>query len=387
MQAFALLLLPNLILGYDSLCDTLFFADTGNWQIRAVNLTTKITTTLAPLDVERGTSSGSASIVRFYRQNGMAVSRDGITLYIADGIKSAIRSVNISSGYMSTLSNIELATGVAVSTDGSLYVSSTNESKGIYKIMLPTGVVSVLAGGVSSGFQDGSGSSAKFMNPCAISLSHNEKSIHVADDDSIRTVSLDSAAVSTLLRNYSRSADGSIGIVFNGIVASGDGEWVYATAAARIPPAVNCVVRVGIATGEVVILTSSLDIPLGIAVSPNGGTLYVSDSTRNQIVAIDLSTRNLSILSGQIQEGYKDGLANETLMYWPYALALSPPCVKPVRPASNHLLPPSKMGQGPCEQPTLSWKVVILNLACSTSALLGFVLTRGKALLSDKVEN
>jgi DNA-binding beta-propeller fold protein YncE len=347
-QAVTFLLLLSPILAYAQ-CDTLFFADTGNWQIRAISLSAKSTTTLTSLDIEKASPS---FIGRFYRQSGMAVSLDGNYLYVTDGIMSAVRFVNISGRDMSTLSHIELATGLALSADGIfLYVTSTNASKGIYQITLSTAVVSTLAGGTSSGFQDGPGPSAKFTNPFAITIAHNGKALYIADENAIRILNLDTTEVSTLLRNYSRNADGSNGIRFNSIVASGDGEWLYATA-------LQSVLRVSTATGEVMVLTSSLASPLGIAISPNGGILYVSDAVNNQIVMIDPATGNLSVLSGMNQPGYIDGLANETRMYWPYALALSPPCAKPPRPASKPLLrPPNAMGQGPCEQPNLSWQV------------------------------
>jgi len=169
-----------------------FVADTGNHTIRKITPAGEVTT-LAGLAGSPGTADGTGTVARFFNPNGVAVDDGGI-VYVADTFNHAIRKIT-SAGEVTTLAGLAgsygtndgtsstarffYPDGVAVDSDGNVYVADTNNHT-IRKIT-PAGVVSTLAGlaGVS-GTNDGTTSAARFNGPSGVAVD-NDRNIYVTD--------------------------------------------------------------------------------------------------------------------------------------------------------------------------------------------------------------
>ena len=71
---------------------------------------------------------GNAADARMYQPQSSAMSLDGTLLYVADRGNGAIRSVNTTTGYITTVALVSDPKDIAVGPDGSLYVTSGSTS-------------------------------------------------------------------------------------------------------------------------------------------------------------------------------------------------------------------------------------------------------------------
>jgi sugar lactone lactonase YvrE len=117
----------------------LYVADTVNNTIRKIVISTGAVTTLAGTAGLPGSADGTGSAARFYRPSGITV--DGTNLYVADTYNYTIRKIVISTGAVTTLAGTAGSIGSAdgtgsaagfnwpsgITTDGmNLYVSDTD---------------------------------------------------------------------------------------------------------------------------------------------------------------------------------------------------------------------------------------------------------------------
>ncbi len=149
---------------------------------------------------------------------GVAVDGAG-NVYVADRYNHRIRKIT-ASGVVSTLAGsasgytdgtgtsakFKNPTGVAVDGAGNVYVADYN-NHGIRKITT-SGVVSTLAG-ITYGYTDGTGTSAKFKNPYGVAVD-GAGNVYVADRDNhrIRKITT-SGVVSTLAGSSQGYTDGT----------------------------------------------------------------------------------------------------------------------------------------------------------------------------------
>ena len=166
--------------------------------------------------------------------------------------------------------------GVAVATDGTIYVTDAGESNRIRKIT-PQGVVTTLAGG-SEGFSDGGGTAASFNTPSGLALD-SDGNLFVADtgNNRIRKVTPD-GQVSTV------AGDGTAGYI--------DGP----AAQARF------------------------NGPIGIAVDSQGN-LYIADTYNDRIRRI-AKDGQVSTVAGGATPGYADGDRSAALFDTPCGVAV-----------------------------------------------------------------
>jgi len=135
--------------------------------------------------------------------------------------------------------------GIAVSPSGVIYVADTNNCA-IRRILISGGAstVSTFAGSniASCGYADGVGTSARFNHPSGIAIDNNG-TLYVADkgNNRVRAIQTD-GTVTTIAGNSSSSP-----------------------------------IADGIGTG------ATINAPAGIAVTPTGGTIYITDSENNKI--------------------------------------------------------------------------------------------------------
>ena len=235
---------------------TLYVGDTSNNRIRKIDTSNGVTTTLAGSGTE-GSADGTGTAASFNQPHGVAVSPDGGTVYVGDLAKNRIRKIDTSGGVTTTLAgsvtggsadgtgtaaSFNSPYGVAVSPDGgTVYVADTYNAR-IRKIDTSDGVTSTLAGS-TYGFADGTGTAASFDLPHGVAVSPDGGTVYVADtaNHRIRKIDTSDGATTTLAgSDTSGSADG---------------------------------------TGT----AASFKEPTGVAVSPDGGTVYVAGNRDNRI--------------------------------------------------------------------------------------------------------
>jgi sugar lactone lactonase YvrE len=199
---------------------TVYVADHNNHRIRKVS-PTGVVTTLAGSGTN-GYSDGTGTSASFNYPMGVAVDASG-TIYVADYNNNRIRKVS-PTGVVTTLAgsgawsfgdgtgtsaSFNYPTGVAVDASGNVYVADSSNHR-IRKVS-PTGVVTTLAGGGTSGFggfADGTGTSARFNYPAGVAVDASGY-VYVADSSNhlIRKVS-PTGFVTTLAGTYSWSGGG-----------------------------------------------------------------------------------------------------------------------------------------------------------------------------------
>ena len=151
--------------------------------------------------------------------------------------------------------------GIAVASDGTIYVADAGESNRIRKIS-PDGNVTTLAGG-SEGFSDGLGPAASFNTPSALALGP-DGNLYVADTGNNRIRKI--------------TAEGMVSTV------AGDGN-------------------AGYVDGPVA--TAQFNGPIGLTVS-GGGDIYVAD-TYNDVIRMITTKGQVTTIAGGGTPGYADG--------------------------------------------------------------------------------
>jgi sugar lactone lactonase YvrE len=172
-----------------------------------------------------------------------------------------------------TAASFSNPTGIAVDLTGNVYVVGSETR--IRKIT-PSGNVTTLAGSGVAGFADGQGSSASFNGTCDVAVDRNGN-LYVADMNRIRKIT-PSGTVSTLAGS--------------GTPAYADGQGTSA----------------------------SFDHPIGVAVD-QGGNVYVADFGNNRIRKIS-SSGNVTTLAGSGIWGYADGQGASASFSGPLGLAI-----------------------------------------------------------------
>jgi len=191
---------------------TAYVADTNNAAIRAIDLSSTQVTTIAGPGF--GAADGPAADARFNEPEGLAFDTSQRILYIADTGNNEIRKLDLTAQVVTTLAGatspgfadgalnaarFDAPQGVALSADGGkLYVADSGNNA-IRVVDLASGNVSTLAGG-SSGHNDGTGTAAQFNDPTGLALDATGKILYVSDygNHTIRAIALATGAVVTV---------------------------------------------------------------------------------------------------------------------------------------------------------------------------------------------
>lgn len=142
---------------------------------------------------EKGTSDGTGLAAQFDDPRGIAYCEHEHTLYVADSGNNEIRAVDLN-GKVTTLAGapqpgfadgngaaarFNRPTGVACDNAGNVYVADSQNNA--VRAIAPGGAVTTLAGGVTAGSLDGVGTAAEFSTPGDLTYDANSNALYVVD--------------------------------------------------------------------------------------------------------------------------------------------------------------------------------------------------------------
>jgi DNA-binding beta-propeller fold protein YncE len=244
----------------------------GSIQGAELSLSTVVTTLAGTVD--NGSANGTGTSASFYLPQG--ITTDGTNLYVADSSNHLIRKIVISTGAVTTVagtgsSGSANGTGTsasfyyprAITTDGTnLYVADKGNHL-IRKIVISTGVVTTVAGTGSSGSANGTGTSASFYYPRGITTDGTNLYVTDSENHLIRKIVISTGAVTTV------AGTGSSGS------ANGTGT------------------------------SASFYYPIGI--TTDGTNLYVAEKSNHLIRKIVISTGAVTTVAGTGSSGSANG--------------------------------------------------------------------------------
>jgi DNA-binding beta-propeller fold protein YncE len=165
-------------------------ADNDNHLIRQIIISTASVTTLAGGAGSAGSTNGIGTIALFKNPRGVSISPDGVYALVADTHNYLIRQIIISTASVTTLAGgtgsfgstngvgtialFKYPQGVSISPDGVYALVGDTGNHLIRQIIISTASVTTLAGGAgSAGSTNGIGTIALFKNPFGVSISQD----------------------------------------------------------------------------------------------------------------------------------------------------------------------------------------------------------------------
>jgi DNA-binding beta-propeller fold protein YncE len=297
----------------------LFVADTGHHRIVVAD-----TGTGEILDVagsgRAGFVDGGFASASFDSPQGMAISDDGGTLYVADSGNHSVRALDLGARTVGTLAGTGeqagtypplpgVAPGVALSSpwdlalDGSrLYVAMAGAHQ-IWAIDLDTGISGPVAGSGREGVVDGEAEYAQLAQPSGLALDGGGR-LYWADSES-STIRYLEIAEGGAVHHLAGSGNGLFDFGYadgaardalfqHPLGVAWDGQWVYVadtynSKVRRVDPASGSVTTMaGGAPGWADGPEPRFDEPGGIHFA--GGLLYVADTNNSAIRVVDPGT-------------------------------------------------------------------------------------------------
>lgn len=182
---------------------SLYITDTYNFKIRKIN-PSGVVETIAGGGFQ-GHRDGPSFSAGFELPLSIALGPEESVLYVADFFGHRIRHIDLTTGYVSTLTGdgeaeykdgsldearFNRPAGIAVDSEGTIYISDS----GNHAIrMIKNETVSTLAGNGIAGFNDGKGAEARFNKPYHLTLSQSGLFLYVSDWDNhcIRRIKLE----------------------------------------------------------------------------------------------------------------------------------------------------------------------------------------------------
>jgi sugar lactone lactonase YvrE len=334
---------------------TIFVTDSNNSRIRKITNNGEVTT-VAGSGI--GYADGLGATAKFYAPCGIVKDASG-TLFVADRNNHLIRKIT-SEGQVSTfagstagsldgsgtLAKFNAPAGVAIASDGTLFVADSNNNR-IRKIT-SLGVVTTIAGS-TVGYSDGSGSTAKFNYPTGVAVD-SYGTVYVTDsgNNCIRKITSD-GVVTTVAGNGFRG------------VADGRG------------------------------IAAQFNSPIGLAVDTVGNIL-VADTNNHRIRIIN-TTGEVTTLAGSTS-GYQDGTASAAKFYSPYGLTLDTNGDLVIVDSGNHrirkITSPLRNSEYQFENkislyPNPFLSIINIELSDFTPANASICDSNGRALLTKKI--
>ena len=305
----------------------LFIADTNHHRVLVADLDGKVSQVIGTGTI--GLQDGSFNEAKFHQPQGMTLSEDGKTLYIADTENHAVRAADLEKRAVATIAGNGKQTyerrpkGKAQETALSspwdlarvgqtLFIAMAGTHQ-IWKIDLGKGAIALHAGAGPESAIDGPNLQATFSQPSGFAT--DGKVLYLADSES----STIRAVETKLDEGKTTSVAGSNNLFGFGLV-DGKGKDVrfqhpLCVALANNDQTLfvadsfnNVIRRIDLKTGQVTrwLGTGKPDVgeptPEGIGFYEPGGlsvagdTLYVADTNHHRIVAVDLKTKDVRVL-------------------------------------------------------------------------------------------
>ena len=176
-----------------------YVGDESNHRVRQISSTGNVTTLAGS---GNGTfANGTGSAASFYFPQGVAVDGSG-TVYVADYGNQLIRKITSSGAVTTLVANttaqpIYAPSGIALDNNGNLYMTGASSNR-VLKIVIATGQVIPLAGRLSNGFADGTGTDAAFNYPYGVAVDASGN-LFIADGDNNRIRKISRYAISPAL--------------------------------------------------------------------------------------------------------------------------------------------------------------------------------------------
>ncbi|RJO59029.1 hypothetical protein C4546_04350 [Candidatus Parcubacteria bacterium] len=182
----------------------LYIADTGNNRIRSVRISDGLTTLIAGSGAA-GSTNGVGDLASFNQPRRLAISEDGLTLYVAEQGSHRIRVIDLATQTVTTLvgnrvgyaegkgvnAALSVPVGLAMGQNNLLYISNAGSSR-ITVVNTQTGIMTLVSGAGETGYRNGTRFQAKFNGLASLAVSRDGNTLYVADstNDLIRTVDL-----------------------------------------------------------------------------------------------------------------------------------------------------------------------------------------------------
>jgi sugar lactone lactonase YvrE len=221
----------------------LYIADSNNCNVRQVDLTSGIITTIAGNGIcGDGGDNGPASASQLSYVEGIATDSSG-NIFIADAGNSLIRKIDHSTRNISTvagtISNASIGSGdgglatvavlnspdgVAVDNLGNLFIADAGDNV-VRKVDASSGIISTFSGSASyasgSSGDGGPATSALMFEPQAVSVDNSGNvfiSDYIDNDLRLREVSASTGLISTLLGGSGGGYSGDGGLAINALI-------------------------------------------------------------------------------------------------------------------------------------------------------------------------
>jgi streptogramin lyase len=324
-----------------------YVGDTSNRTIRKVT-PGGVVTTLAGVAGSSGSADGTGSAARFYSPCGVVVDSAG-NVYVADAGNHTIRKVT-PGGVVTTLAGLAGSygsadgtgsaarfynpVGVAVDSTGNVYVAD-GYNRTIRKVT-PGRVVTTLAGVAGSyGSADGTGSAARFYQPCGVAVD-SAGNVYVADscNGTIRKVT--PARVVTTLAGLAESYGSADGTGSDARFRAPYGVAVDSAGNVYVGDYGNETIRKITPGGEVTTLAGLAGIwgsadgtgsdarfsdPRGVAVD-SAGNVYVADFWNHTIRKVTPGGVVTTLAGFAGSHGSADGTGSDARFYYPWGVAV-----------------------------------------------------------------
>jgi DNA-binding beta-propeller fold protein YncE len=287
----------------------LFISDTNHHRVLVTTFDGKITDVIGSGII--GLKDGPFNVAQLHQPQGLALSADGGTLYIADTENHAVRAADLQHKTLTTLAGTgeqsqnfqpdgpakttPLSSPWDLSRVGNqLYVAMAGTHQ-IWVIDLGAGRVKVFAGNGREAAADGPLANASFAQPSG--LASDGKHLYVASSEasSIQSIDLQTGLVSILAGSGDLFGFGTTDAVGSaarfqhplGLALSDDGRTLFVADTFN-----NRLRRIDVTSGAVTSITDTGDKPGfsepgGLAVAD--GALYVADTNHHRIVRVEIA--------------------------------------------------------------------------------------------------